>query len=82
MQVKVLGPGCATCRRLYDEAEKAVAASGVSATLEKVEDVEAFLGYGIMMTPAIVIDEQVKASGRVPSADEIALWLREASATA
>ena len=79
MHVKVLGPGCAKCQRLYDEAERAVSESGIDVTLEKVDDVEAIMGYGIMMTPAIVVDEQVKASGRVPPASEIANWLREAA---
>jgi len=80
MQVKVLGPGCAKCQRLYAEAQRAVAESGLDVTLEKVEDVQAFVGYGIMMTPAIVVDEEVKASGRVPPASEIAGWLHEAAA--
>jgi small redox-active disulfide protein 2 len=80
MHVKVLGPGCAKCQRLYNEAERAVAESGIDITLEKVEDVESIMDYGIMMTPAIVVDEQVKASGRVPPASEIALWLQEAAA--
>jgi len=75
MQVKILGPGCAKCQRLYREAEMAVAASGLDVDLEKVADVDAILDYGVMMTPAIVIDGQVRASGRVPSADEITRWL-------
>ena len=78
MLVKVLGPGCAKCQRLYTEAQRAVTESGLDITLEKVEDVQAFVGYGIMMTPALVIDEEVKASGRVPPASEIAGWLHEA----
>jgi small redox-active disulfide protein 2 len=79
MQVKVLGPGCAKCQRLYTEARRAVAESGLDVTVEKVEDVQALMGYGIMMTPAIVIDEEVKSSGRVPTASEIAGWLQEAA---
>lgn len=81
MHVKILGPGCAKCQRLYDEAHKAVAASGVQASLEKVEKVDEFIEYGIMMTPAIVIDDQVMSSGRVPSTDEIIGWLRQAATT-
>ena len=80
MHVKVLGPGCAKCQRLYVEAQRAVAESGLDIALEKVEDVQAIMGYGIMMTPAIVVDEEVKASGRVPPAREIVGWLHEAAA--
>ena len=82
MKIKVLGSGCAKCKRLYAEAEKAVAASGVQAELEKVEDIDGIMGYGVMVTPALVIDEEVKASGRIPPSAEIAAWLtaRDASA--
>jgi small redox-active disulfide protein 2 len=79
MNVKILGSGCAKCKRLYAEAEKAVAATGVDAQLEKVESIDDIVRYGVMLTPALVIDEQVKASGRIPAADEIAGWLTEAS---
>ena len=82
MNIKILGSGCAKCKRLYAEAEKAVASTGVSAQLEKVEDIDGIMGYGIMVTPALVIDEEVKASGRIPASAEIAAWLtaRDASA--
>ena len=82
MKIKVLGSGCAKCKRLYAEAEKAVAASGVQAELEKVEDIDGITAYGVMLTPALVIDEEVKASGRIPASAEIAAWLtaRDASA--
>jgi small redox-active disulfide protein 2 len=80
MKVKILGPGCAKCKKLYAEAERAVATSGVAAELEKVEGFEDITSYGIMMTPALVIDEEVKASGRVPSTAEIVSWLTSAAA--
>jgi small redox-active disulfide protein 2 len=76
MKIKVLGPGCPKCRKLYAEAEKAIALSGVKADLEKVEKIEEIIKYGVMATPALVIDEEVKASGRIARSDEIASWLR------
>ncbi len=79
MKVKVLGTGCRKCKKLYSEAEKAIAASGVKAELEKVERIEKIVQYGILATPGLVIDEEVKSSGRIPSADEIAGWISSAA---
>lgn len=76
MEVKVLGTGCAKCRKLYEEAEKAIATADVDATLTKVESIDEILSYGVMMTPALVIDGEVKASGRVPRVEQIVEWLR------
>jgi small redox-active disulfide protein 2 len=80
MNVKVLGTGCSKCKRLYAEAEKAVAASGLLAELEKVEKIDEIMKYGVMMTPALVIDGEVKASGRIVPANEIVTWLTSAAA--
>jgi small redox-active disulfide protein 2 len=80
MKVKILGTGCPKCKKLYAEAEKALAASGVAAELEKIERIEDIMEYAIMMTPALVIDEEVKASGRVPPSAEIVSWLTAAAA--
>jgi small redox-active disulfide protein 2 len=80
MKVKILGTGCPKCKKLYTETEKAVAASGVAAELEKIETVEDIMQYPVMMTPALVIDEEVKASGRVPRSAEIIAWLTAAAA--
>ena len=71
MEIKVLGPGCANCKRLYQEAEKAIAQAGQPATLTKVEAIEEIVGYGILKTPGLVIDGKVVASGRIPVAAEI-----------
>ncbi len=76
MKIKVLGTGCPKCKKLYSEAEKAIAEAGVSAELEKVENIDDIMNYGVMMTPALVIDEEVKASGRVASWSEIAKWIK------
>jgi small redox-active disulfide protein 2 len=80
MKVKVLGAGCPKCKKLYAEAEKAIASSGVKADLEKVEKIEEIIKYGIMATPGLVINEEVKASGRIPKSEEIASWIQASTA--
>jgi small redox-active disulfide protein 2 len=79
MKIKVLGTGCAKCKKLHAEAEKAVAASGVAAELEKVEKIDDIMKYRVMMTPALVINEEVKASGRIPPSSEIVSWITTAA---
>ena len=78
MKIKVLGPGCMKCRKLYTEAEKAITASGVPVDLEKVEKIEEIIQHGVLATPGLVLDGEVKASGRVPLSEEIAGWIKEA----
>ena len=68
MLIKVLGPGCANCITLERVTREAVADLGVEATIEKVTDYGAIAGYGVMSTPALVVDEEVVLSGRVPTA--------------
>jgi len=75
IDVKVLGPGCANCRRLEDRVRNA-AADRDDVAIEKVTDVATMLGYGIMATPALVINETVVSTGRLPSDKEIASWLQ------
>jgi small redox-active disulfide protein 2 len=82
MKVKVLGMGCAKCQKLYAETEKAIAAAGVAAGLEKVEKLDEIMKYRVMMTPALVIDDEVKASGRIPTTGEMVTWLIDAAAKA
>ena len=69
--VQVLGPGCPNCEKLKQNAEDAVQQSGVEATVEKISDINEITSFGVMMTPALVVDGDVKIVGRVPSADEI-----------
>jgi small redox-active disulfide protein 2 len=80
MEIKVLGPGCANCKRLYAEAERAVALAGLPATLTKVEAMESIVAYGVLRTPALVVGDRVVASGRVPSAGEIVTLIHAAGA--
>ncbi len=82
MEIKVLGPGCSNCKRLYAEAERAVALSGQPATITKVESMEDIVAYGILRTPGLVIDGQVVSSGRIPSAPEIVTMITNALARA
>lgn len=75
MIIKVLGSGCSSCRKLEANTKKAVEELGIEATIEKVEDLKQILGYGVMKTPALVVDEKVKAMGRIPTVEEIKKYL-------
>lgn len=76
-EVKVLGPGCPKCRALEEEVRKVVAELGLPVKVEKVTDVGEIINYGVMLTPALVVDGRVVVSGRVPPRDEIKRWLQE-----
>ena len=78
MVIKILGMGCPKCKRLEKIAREAAADAGVTPTFSKVQDMDAIMAYGVAMTPALVIDEDVKCSGRLPSKQEITGWLAEA----
>ncbi len=71
MVIKILGTGCTNCKKLEENANQAVKELGIDAKVEKVEDFMAIMKYGVMKTPALVVDEQVKSSGKVLSAEEI-----------
>lgn len=79
IDIKVLGTGCANCKRLYAEAEKALAQLSAPTTLTKVEDIKDIMAYKILATPALVINGEVKSAGRVPNAAEITTWLATAA---
>lgn len=80
MEIKVLGTGCAKCGELYDAARAAVAEAGLDAGLVvKVEDIDQILAHGVMMTPALVIDGEVKSTGKVPERAQIAAWVTAAA---
>ncbi len=74
-KIEILGPGCANCRRLEAHARQAVAMAAVEAEIVKVEDYRSILAYGVMSTPALVIDGRVMSVGRIPSPGDIAEWL-------
>lgn len=71
MNIKILGPGCANCANLERVTREAVDALGVDAQIEKVTDYPAIVGYGVMRTPALVVDEEVVLAGRVPTAARV-----------
>ena len=71
MIIKVLGPGCNNCKNLEKATRQAIADLGLEATLEKVTDYPTIAGYGVMSTPALVVDDQVLVSGRVPTTGQI-----------
>lgn len=72
MKIEVLGTGCAKCKILFENAKKAAEEAGVAAEVVKVEDIPTIMKYGVMSTPAFVVDGKVKFSGKVASAAEIA----------
>ena len=73
--IKVLGTGCANCKTTLKLIEEAALAKGVEVKLEKVEDMAAILGYGVMSTPGVVIDGKVVHAGGVPSKSAVEGWL-------
>lgn len=71
MKIQILGTGCAKCVKLTHNAEEAVKQAGVNAEVEKVTDLKKIMDYGVMMTPGLAIDGQVKSVGKVLSVDDI-----------
>ena len=71
MKVEILGTGCAKCKTLYENTKKALEESGKNAEVVKVEDIPSIMKYGVVSTPALVIDGQVKFSGKLASVAEI-----------
>ena len=78
MEIKILGKGCPKCERLEKLAREVATELGIDAVFGHVRDMDAILAYDIVSTPALVIDEQVLCSGRLPSKREVADWLTEA----
>ena len=70
-RIEVLGPGCANCKTLYDRVQRAAQELGLEVEIEKVTDFNVIMGYRIMSTPALVVDGEVKLSGRVPSVEQL-----------
>jgi small redox-active disulfide protein 2 len=81
MKIQVLGTGCPKCKKTFENTEQAVRELGITADLEKVEDLKAIMSFNVMMTPAVAVDGEVKVSGKIPSVDEIKAYISEAGQT-
>ncbi|RJP83073.1 MAG: thioredoxin family protein [Desulfobacteraceae bacterium] len=77
MEIKVLGPGCSKCKQTEKVVREAVAESGVAANVEKVTDLMKIAGYGVFGTPAVVIDDEVKSVGKIPTKEDVKSWLKK-----
>ena len=80
LTIKVLGPGCANCRKLEEIARAAVTSAGVEAQVVKVTDMQQIVGYGVLKTPGLVIDEKLVCSGRIPAPESVKEWIAAAGA--
>jgi small redox-active disulfide protein 2 len=76
MKIEILGMGCANCNKLYQNALEAVKLSGKEVEVIKVEDIQKIMAYGVMSTPALVVDGVVKVAGKVPKVEEIRGWIK------
>jgi small redox-active disulfide protein 2 len=70
-KIQILGPGCPKCKKMAENAETAARELGIDFEMEKVTDIKAIMSFGVMMTPALVVDGKVKVSGKLPDVDEI-----------
>jgi len=76
MRIEILGTGCPKCKAAVANVQKAVAELAIQADVVKVEDLAEIVSRGVMMTPAVVMDGQVKVVGKVPTVDEVKKWLQ------
>ena len=77
VSIKILGAGCKKCKTLEAKVRELVTTNNIDAVVEKVTDLQEIVGYGIMMTPGLVINEQVKSYGIIPKDEQIINWLKE-----
>jgi len=75
MEIKVLGTGCSKCNSLEKATKEAIVKTGVNATVTKVDDIVEIMNFGVMTTPALVVDGKVVVKGKVPSVDELSKLL-------
>ena len=76
MEIKVMGPGCSKCEEAAKIVNDAVAKAGIAATVEKVTDFQEMARHGVLSTPAVVINGEIKCVGKVPTASEVEGWLK------
>lgn len=77
MKIEILGTGCPKCKKTKETIEKVLKQTGVEAEVVKVEDIEKILSYGVMITPAVVIDGDVKLAGKVPDEKDVRKWISQ-----
>lgn len=77
MEIKILGPGCSKCVKAEELVRQVVADEGITADIEKVTDIMKIAGYGVFGTPAVVIDGEVKSSGKIPKKEDIKTWIKK-----
>ncbi|GAB4117772.1 MAG: thioredoxin family protein [Candidatus Caldatribacteriota bacterium] len=77
MKIEILGTGCPKCKKTAQNAQLAVEELGIDAEIVKVEKLNEIIKYNVMMTPALVIDGEVKAAGKIPTKQEIINWIKE-----
>jgi small redox-active disulfide protein 2 len=77
MEIKVLGPGCLKCEQTEKNVKEAVQESGLNVKIEKVTDVMEIAKYGVLGTPAVVVEGEVKCVGKIPDKDEIMTWIKK-----
>ena len=75
-KIQILGTGCMKCQKLSDTAEAAAQELGITYELEKVKEINEIMSFGVMMTPALVVDGEVKVSGKVPSVEEMKAFIQ------
>lgn len=78
MEIKILGTGCPKCKRLEQIAREAAQEAGIEATFTKVTDMPGIMAYPILSTPGLVINEELKSSGRLPRKEEVVAWITTA----
>jgi len=77
MLVKILGTGCAKCKKLEEKVKEVASKNNISAEFQKVSEIQDIMQYKIMMTPGLVINEKVKSTGVIPNDETILQWLKE-----
>lgn len=77
MKIRILGPGCPRCQEVEKRTIDVLAEMNVAADVQKVTDIKEIMGYNILATPGLVINDKVKCSGKIPSKDDIKRWVEE-----
>lgn len=75
MKIEILGTGCPKCKKTKEIVDKVIEDIGIDAEVEKVEDMDKIMSYGVMLTPAVVVDGDVKVAGKVPGEKDVKKWI-------